>query len=73
MRQLLVGNSVDLGVGGPLVAAGLGDSAVGRGDDAVLDGVGGAQGAEAEHAAESAKVNTASWLPSPRLKLTPRY
>jgi hypothetical protein len=70
MRQLLVGSSVDLGVGGPVVTAALGDSGVGCGEDSVLDGVGGVKGAEAEHAAVTTKVITPSRLPSPRLKLT---
>jgi hypothetical protein len=72
MRQLLVGTSLTLGIGGPLVAAAAGDSGVGTSEDSVLDGVGGVQ-AGTEHAAVTTKAMTASRLPSPRLKLTPGY
>jgi hypothetical protein len=69
MCQLLVGCSVTLGA---LVAGVRGDATVGGGEaDPVLDGVGGVDGAEAEHPAETTRVTTASMLPSPRPKLTP--
>lgn len=70
MRQLLVGNSITLGIRGPLVAVAAGGSGVGGGEP-VLDGVGGVQGAEAEHAAVTTKVTAASRHPNPRRKLTP--
>ena len=60
-----------LGVGGPLVTAAPGGPGVGGSEDAGLDDVGGVKGAEAEHAAVTTKVTTASRLPSPRLKFTP--
>jgi hypothetical protein len=73
MRQLLVGDSITLGTGGPSVTAAPGGSCLGGGEDPVVDGVGGVKGAEAEHAAVTTNVTTANRLPSPRLKRTPRY
>ena len=74
MRQLFVGNSVTLGTVGALVAAALGDSGVGPGEaDPVLEIAGGVEGAEAEHPAVTTKVDTATALPSTRLKLTPPH
>jgi len=74
MRQLFVGNSVTSGTVGALVAAALGDSGVGRGEvEPVLDIAGGVEGPGAEHPAVTTKLNTATTLPSTRLKLTPPH